>query len=134
MLLPVTAAAGGVLAFLQLALSGYVVLGRWKWRLNLGDGGNKAMEMRVRAHGNFVEYVPMTLVLLALDELGGLPLLWVQLLAGALVLGRCMHAFGLTRVRGVSVGRFGGMVLTYAALGGAAAGALLLAAGGAPGA
>ncbi len=122
-----TALYGGLLAVLQFGLSMYVVAGRWGWRIALGDGGNKAMEMRVRVHGNFVEYVPMTLVLLAVNEIAGLPSWFLHAVGAGLLLGRVAHAFGLGRVRSVSVGRFAGMTLTYAALLAAAGGALWVA-------
>jgi len=38
-------------------------------KIGLGTGGDADLELRVRAHGNFIESVPMALVLLfLLDE------------------------------------------------------------------
>jgi hypothetical protein len=63
--LPVTLATAGALGIIYLVLAARVVRGRWTHRVSLGDGGNAAMQRLIRAHGNFGEYVPMLLILMA---------------------------------------------------------------------
>ena len=61
----------GLSAFFLLALSLWVVLGRAKLRVSHGDGGHDVLNRRIRAQGNFTEYVPMILLLAALLEGSG---------------------------------------------------------------
>lgn len=49
----------------------------------------------IRAHGNFAEYVPLTLLLMALCELAGVGALWLHLGGGLLLVGRILHAIGI---------------------------------------
>jgi len=103
----------GVLGLMLLFLSVYVIAGRVKLKIDLGDGGSAEMQRRIRVHANFVEYVPMALILIMLVEYGkvgpsGLP----AALAVALVVGRALHAYGLAGSSGASVGRFVGTNLT----------------------
>jgi uncharacterized membrane protein YecN with MAPEG domain len=101
---------------LMLALAVPVVVHRNTHRIGIGDGGDRRLARKIRVHGNFVEYVPMALLVLALLELCVLPAPWLWGLGGALLLGRLLHAFGLSRSGGYSVGRFTGTLLTWLAL------------------
>lgn len=109
---------------LILALMVPISLHRRRRSIGLGDGGDPVLLRKIRVHANFVEHVPLALLMLALLELGGLPppLLW--LLGAALLLGRLMHAVGLSRRSGYSIGRFWGTAITWGVL-------LAMAAGGA---
>ena len=53
---------------------------RVKFKIDDGDGGNEEMRQRIRAQANFVEYVPIALILLmlvgALTVLGRGAKLW----------------------------------------------------------
>jgi len=82
-------------------------------RVPLGDGGNPLLSARMRAHANFLEYVPMALILIGLIEMrvGASPILFG--LGVILVLGRIAHAFGLERA-GSNPLRVGGFLLTFA--------------------
>src|SRR5690606_11119362 len=82
-------------ALLYLVLAMRVVLLRRATRIGVGSGGDAAMTLRMRVHGNFAEYEPLALLMLALLELSALPacLLWTFGLA--LLLGRGLHAIGL---------------------------------------
>ncbi len=91
----VTAFFAGLLALLYLALTAHVVRGRYKLRLPLGDGGDAHMNRRIRAHANFAEYVPLALVLMALNELSGMSNGILNFLGLWLVAGRVSHAYSL---------------------------------------
>ena len=106
-----------VLAAVYVGLSARVVRGRSFHRVNLGSGGIDDMERRVRAHGNFAEYVPLTLLLILLDELRGLPPFAVHGLCLCLLVGRLSHAWGVSRVEHHFGFRVGGLGLTLTALG-----------------
>ncbi len=101
---------------LYLALSLRVVLHRKAGNVGIGSGGDDALMRKIRVHGNFGEYVPLALLMLALLELAAVatPLLWS--FGIALLLARVLHAIGLGGSAGYSVGRFSGALLTFATL------------------
>jgi uncharacterized protein len=106
----------GLNALIALVLAILVVRQRGKTKTNLGTGGHPAMERAIRAHGNFIEYVPLILLLMLLLELGGLAPLWIHLMGIALTLGRVLHAWGLSTSPGESFGRAVGIGLTWLVL------------------
>ena len=109
----VTMIASGLLALLLLFLGGYVIAGRVGFKVDLGDGGNAALRQRIRAHANFVEYVPIALILLFLVEKESIGPRWLAVAMGTtLVVARLWHAQGLLSKEGVSAGRFMGTNLT----------------------
>src|SRR5690349_15514260 len=65
----VTPIYAGILAILFFILSMRVIVGRGKNGPSLGDGGDVRMQRRIRGHGNFAEYVPLILVMMAMLEL-----------------------------------------------------------------
>ncbi len=103
-------------ALLMLALAFRIVSHRRAAKIGIGDGGDYRLLRKIRAHANFIEYVPVALILLALLELSGLPALWLWIFGGALLIARLLHAFGLSRKSGYSPGRFIGTVLTWSVI------------------
>jgi uncharacterized membrane protein YecN with MAPEG domain len=103
-------------AFLLLGLSVQVMRWRLRARIGLGMGGHADLGRWVRVHGNFTEYVPLTLLLMALLELGGFPRQWLFAGGCVLLLGRVLHAVGLARNEGTSFGRATGTALTLIVL------------------
>ena len=91
----ITTLYAGLLAFLYVALTFFVIQGRFKYRVSLGDGGIPAMEKRIRMHGNFAEYAPLGLVLLFLVDYSDFSSTIVHLLGSMLVAGRLSHAAGI---------------------------------------
>ncbi|MFC7476547.1 MAPEG family protein [Dankookia sp. GCM10030260] len=119
--LPATARYAALLAALFLALSLRVVQLRYRYRVALG-APHRLVERAVRAHGNWAEYVPFALVLLGLLEGMGLPSWGVHALGSALLAGRLLHAWGISREPEVLRFRSAGMALTFTVVGvGAAA-------------
>lgn len=112
----VTLIVAGLHGVLLLALLQPIVRLRRGRRIGLGDGGDRELLRRVRVHANFVEYVPMLLVLLALLELGGLDRRIIALLGGVLLVARLLHAQGLGGSEGYSFGRFWGTAVTWLVL------------------
>jgi len=107
---PLYAALCGLLL---IALSLRVAPMRKRLSVGLGTGNHSELEQAVRAHGNFTEYVPLALILLAFAEAGGAASLMLHVAGGALVIGRILHAFGLNQSAGVSIGRFVGTTTTW---------------------
>ena len=110
---PVTGLYAGLLALLMLGLAARIPPLRFKARVGIGDGDDPALARAIRVHGNFVETVPMALVLLGLVEANGLAAPWLHALGMALVAGRVAHAAGLSRSTGPSAARTAGMVATW---------------------
>jgi uncharacterized membrane protein YecN with MAPEG domain len=111
--LPITTLYAGLLGLLLLALSMAVSRHRMRARVSLGTGNDPQLERAVRAHGNFVEYVPFALILLALAEAQAAPGWLVHALGAALLLGRLLHVWGMSRPDGLGQGRRFGIALTW---------------------
>src|SRR5688572_4479096 len=60
---------------------------RRQWKL--------ALRSAIRAHANFIEYVPIITLMVAMLEMSGLGATWVHLLMGALLLSRLLHPLGM---------------------------------------
>jgi uncharacterized protein len=113
----VTPLYAGLLALFFVALSLRVISRRRRANISLGDGGDSEMQRRMRGHGNFAEYTPFGLLLIALLEIGGTTPFWLLHLLGlVLVVARVMHAIALSYTEKWFLGRFLGMVLTFLVL------------------
>lgn len=86
----------GFLSLLCVFLSINVASFRAKNNIAYGDGGNEALIRRIRAHGNFCEYVPLCLIMLLLAEIALTPKFIIGFLAICLVIARLSHAYALT--------------------------------------
>jgi uncharacterized protein len=106
----------GLNGLIALVLAVLVVRLRVKTKTDLGTGGHPALEQAIRAHGNFIEYVPLILLLLLLLELCETRRIVLHGLGAALTLGRILHAWGLHTTPGESAGRLAGITLTWATL------------------
>lgn len=94
MIFPATTAFyTGLFALIYVGLSGWVVLSRGS--SGVMEGGDGSLMKRVRAQGNFGEYVPFALLLIALLEADGAGAVFVQVLLLVLLIGRVLHPFGL---------------------------------------
>lgn len=91
----VTAGYAGLLALLFAGQSIWVIAGRFKYRVNHGDGGQAGMNRRIRAHANFAEYVPFILLLVGLLEAGGTSHFTLHALLLTLLVARVMHPIGM---------------------------------------
>jgi uncharacterized membrane protein YecN with MAPEG domain len=114
--LTVTMLYGGSLALWFLVLSAWVVRRR-RAGIHLGDGGDALMLRAIRGHGNFAEYVPLALILLAALELNGTSLYVLHGLGFALLVGRLLHGYAFSFTEQFAFGRFWGTSLTYLVLG-----------------
>jgi uncharacterized membrane protein YecN with MAPEG domain len=101
---------------LMLVLLARISRHRHGRKIGLGDGGDAVLNRKIRVHGNFVEHAPIALLLLGLLELCGLPAAWLWVFGSALLLGRAMHAVGLSGSGGYSLGRLWGTALTWLVL------------------
>lgn len=125
MLLPITGFYAALLGLLIIVLILRIVAKRWKHRIGVGDGGEKSLLLAIRAHGNAIETIPIALILLAALELNKGSAMTLHIFGATLLVGRLLHAFGLSRSPKVSVGRFVGTVLTLTVILGLAVANLL---------
>ncbi|NKB99173.1 MAG: hypothetical protein GKR90_11865 [Pseudomonadales bacterium] len=91
----ITLLYAGILGLMSIALSAFPGSMRGKVGVSVGDGGNPELLLAIRRHGNFTEFVPMAIILMALLELNGLGTLTMHIFGGVLVLARILHATGL---------------------------------------
>ena len=112
----ITAFYAALAAILVIALAASVIARRYAVRVGLGDNGDHVLARRIRAHANAVEYLPLALILLLVLELLAIGPPWLHTFGITLVLGRTLHALGLSRSSGPGVLRFSGMVLTLLAM------------------
>ncbi|MGE3991009.1 MAPEG family protein [Pseudorhodoplanes sp.] len=109
-IVPVYAA---ILAVMFVGLSIRVIGQRRSSKLPLGFQGDIALERRVRVQGNFAEYVPLALLLLAFVEMRGAPAWLLHGLCALLLAGRLSHAYGVSQMRERFAFRVTGMAVTF---------------------
>jgi hypothetical protein len=111
----ITAFYAAILAILTTALAINVTLHRVKLKVPIGDGGSPRMLRMIRLHGNCVEYVPLTLLLMLAYEIDkGAPVI-LHIVGITMILGRALHAWGLWGAA-LTFRRVAGQTLTWATI------------------
>ena len=82
-------------------------------RVGLGHGDQSQLRRAIRVHGNFQEYVPLSLLIILILELNNSDPILLHFLGSTLLLSRIIHAIGLIKHGGSSPGRFFGTGLNY---------------------
>lgn len=92
-----TALYAGILAVFALFLSARAGTFRGKAGVSIlyGEPTNMELAERVRRHQNFLEYVPMLLILMGVIELGGGNVIFLHAVGVLLIAARVAHAVGL---------------------------------------
>lgn len=94
-MLLITSIIASLLTIIFIKLSFAVIGLRRKNQVGLGTGGHDDLERAIRAQGNFAEYVPFGLILIACLELNGAPWFLVGIPGLALIVGRMIHIKGI---------------------------------------
>ena len=105
---------------MQIALIISVVKKRLKHRVSLGDGGHDDLLTAIRQHGNFMETIPMGLLVLLMLELSHFAPWVIVALGSLLLLGRVCHIYGVHNYKPKIAGlnfRVWGMLMTFAVYG-----------------
>jgi hypothetical protein len=107
MTLPVTALYAGLLAIFALYLSFQAGSYRGKSGISIlhGEPVNWELAQRVRRQQNFLEYVPMILILMGLIEINGGSSMFLHIVGIALIVARIAHAIGLRHDNMAHIGR-----------------------------
>lgn len=111
-MLPISTLTASLLGFLFFVLTMRVIKERGNSKVSIGDGGDEMLIRRIRAQGNFVEYVPIFLILLVLAEYNGLNAYFLGLLATVFVLARTAHGYALAFTEKSVKARFYGTLFT----------------------
>lgn len=107
------------LALIYVVLSVWVIVGRGQTRVMLGSGNDDGLNIRIRSHANFGEYVPLILILVAMLEASHTSRFTIHLLLLPLVIARLAHPLGLMAPNGSvqqGVLRGGGIAVTLLVL------------------
>jgi uncharacterized membrane protein YecN with MAPEG domain len=108
------------LAVMFVVLTIRVIKARIRGRVSLGDGGDEGLIRAQRIHGNFAEFVPFALLLIALAEMNGSPSWSIHVLGSVLIISRLAHAWALQGGMERMTFRKAGMLGTFIVLVGAA--------------
>ena len=112
--MPITALYTAILTIIAFILAQHVIKTRGRTKIALGFGDDARLLEATRRQMNFVENVPLTLILLLLAEAGGADPLYLHFAGAALVAARVIHPFGITVTRAAHPLRIGGAVATNA--------------------
>ena len=114
LLLSVTPLYAIFLAAMLIFLTIKVIRVRQSEKVMFMDGGIDDLTRAIRAHGNFIEYVPLSLILIALAELNGAAPVALHGLGAFLVIGRLLHLYSIDQ-QSIRF-RVYGMTCTFATL------------------
>lgn len=92
--MPVFFVCAGLLGLLAVALTIKIGLLRGRKRINLGDGGDAEMQASVRAHGNLIEFAPLTLLIIYMAS-DFYSFRTVAILSVVFLVARVLHAGGM---------------------------------------
>jgi len=95
-----------------MGLTFQIIRLRRRNKIPFGDGELEEIARAIRAHANFLEYVPIFLILLSLLEFRGTEELTLFILGAIFFLGRVFHALGISQVNENLKIRVAGMVCT----------------------
>jgi uncharacterized membrane protein YecN with MAPEG domain len=111
----VSALTAGVAIIVQMLLLLLAARQRRRARQSLGEGADERLLRALRRHGNYAENAAIFLVCLALAEVMGTGRALIGAVALAFLLGRLLHAIGLSMPKTVNRWRISGVTLTVAA-------------------
>ncbi|MDX1515928.1 MAG: MAPEG family protein [Woeseiaceae bacterium] len=97
MSIPITLMYASIFAVFALALSYRAGSFRGKTGISVlhGEPQNMELAQRVRAHQNFLEYVPIVIICMGAIEANGGSSMFLYITGDLLIIARLAHAFGL---------------------------------------
>ena len=105
--LPITLMYAGIFAIIALLLSFLAgsARGRAGTSILYGDPVDMKLAEKVRRHQNFLEYVPIFLILFAALEANGVSSMFLYIVGDLMIVVRIFHAFGLHHDNMAHIGR-----------------------------
>ena len=107
----ITALYASILAALMIWLSIQVIKQRRSAKVAYADGGVNALQVARSAQGNAMDYIPITLFLMAMVDFNGASPWLIHPAGVVFIIGRLMHAKSV--LAGKLKGRITGMKLTF---------------------
>lgn len=123
MSIPISLMYASIFALFALALSFRAGDFRGKTGISVlfGEPANMELAERVRVHQNFLEYVPMVVIVMAAIEASGGSALFLYVVGDLLILARIAHAVGLKHDnmahKGRMIGAGGTLLITVVTAG-----------------
>ena len=109
----ITPIYAALLGLIFVVLSIKTIIIRRKSKVAVGDGNNPQLQRAMRVHANFAEYTPIAIILVGFVESLKYNEIIVHTLFSVFVLGRIIHAYGLSKIDEDFRFRVSGMVLTF---------------------
>jgi len=91
----ITALYTALLGIMLVPISIRITVLRARTKIMFFDGGDPDLGRAIRVQGNFIEYVPLAVILLGMVEWSGAPGWAVHALGAALLVSRLVHAWGI---------------------------------------
>lgn len=101
------------LTLLFVTLGSRVAMTRIRKKIGVGFNDDKELMQIAGAHNNAAENIPLALLLLAMLELQDGPAMLIHGCGIILVIARFAHAYGVSRIAGLSPGRRYGIIATW---------------------
>ncbi len=112
----ITPLYAALIALIFVVLSVRILLLRRRRGIAIGTGEDQKLTRAMRVHSNFAEYVPLALILFYFLEVETDADLWIHVLCVSLIIGRLLHAYGVSQVEENYRFRIAGMILTLGCL------------------
>lgn len=112
-MIEITSLYTGILGLIFILCAINVIKFRYKSATGLGDGGDENLIKAIRIHGNFSEYIPIIILLMAFYEMNNGQAIALHFMGVVLILGRIAHAIGLTLSTGTNIYRQFGVLSTF---------------------
>ena len=121
MTVSITALYAALLGIMMIVLRTHVSVLRGKSGISILHGDNMVLAESMRRHGNFIENVPMNLLLMGFAEMLAAPAGLLHFAGASLLAGRVIHVFGIDHTRPAKPARIIGGIFTTASMLAAAA-------------
>ena len=104
----------GVIGIMTILLAFLTIRQRFINKVSLGDGDNERLLRAQRAHGNFLEYSIIFLILsFALEFFGNIPDIAIGILGDFFILGRILHFYALSNKNSNILFRQAGILFSF---------------------
>lgn len=115
-MMPLTPAYAALFAFIFIVLSARTIILRGRFKIGIGWGDEPMLERAMRAHANFAEYVPFAILLVFFLETQLSHPALIHSLYLTLLLGRLLHAYGISQAKENHRCRVIGMIMTFSVI------------------
>lgn len=95
----ITPSYAALLGLIYVALSFHVIRIRMRLKIGLGDGKDKSLTRAIRVHGNFSEYIPLSLLLIFFVEIQTHNAMAIHILSTSLIFARLAHIYGVSQLK-----------------------------------